>query len=433
MTKKIARGNDARHRLAAGAKELADVVGATLGPKGRNVVINRGYGQHSVTKDGVTVAKEVSPEGVVERMGAQLLLEASSKTADNVGDGTTTSAVLAGALLSRGLQDIESARFKLDIEAYKRGVNSTLKALVESIKAQAVPAETVAQLVNVATISANNDTELGTLIGEAMHKLGKDGVITVTESRGTETVVEQTEGFQFDRGYISHYMMTSPEKGEATHEDVPILVTDARISSAQDMIELMQKVAAAGHKKLVVIADDVSDEALTAIVVNRMRGSFMTLAVKAPGFGDKRLDVLQDIATVVGAKLISKTLGKTIEDVEFADMGGAACVTSDKDKTTVTGGKGDKKDIEARVNAVKSDLKNSPNEFDKERLKERIGRMLNGIAVLKVGGKTEAEMHEKKFLVEDAVCAVKAAMQGGVVAGFKIVCANHLKVLAKEF
>lgn len=418
MKKKNLRGVEARKRLAAGAKELSDIVGTTLGPKGRNTVINRGYGQHAVTKDGVTVAKEVSPEGAVERMGAQLLLEAASKTADNVGDGTTTSSVLAGALLERGLGDIETARFKIDIEAYKRGVYESLKAIIEKLKEQAVPVETEEQLVQVATISANNDADIGKLIGSTMHKLGKDGVITVQESRGVETEVEQTEGFQFDRGYISHYMMTDLEKGVAEHEDVPILVTDQRIASAVEVASLMRLCAEAGHRKMVIIADDLSDEALTSIVYNRVQGRFAALAVKAPGFGDRRVEQLQDIATIVGAKLVSKTLGHTgIEDVTFDELGGARSVTSDRDKTTVVGGKGSKKDIEERVNALKKDLERSPNEFDKERLRERIGRMTNGIAVLRVGGKTEAEMHERKYLVEDAVCAVKAAMQGGVVSG----------------
>lgn len=416
--KKNLRGKEARRRLAAGAQELADIVGTTLGPKGRNTVIGRGLGQHAVTKDGVTVAKEVVPEGEVERMGAQLILEASSKTADNVGDGTTTSAVLAGALLRRGLEDIEGARFKIDIEAYKRGVNYSLDKLTAHLRAKAVPIEKEEQLIQVATISANNNLELGSLIGASMFKLGQDGVITVQESRGVETEVEQTEGFQFDKGYISHYMITDQTEGIAHHEDVPILVTDQRINTAAEMGSIMRRCAEAGHRTLVIIADDIGDEALTAIFYNRLQGRFTTLAVKAPSFGDRRPDVLQDIATVVGAKLVSKTQGHLgIEEIVFEELGAAQSVTSDKDKTTVVGGKGNKTDIAERVKALKSDMARASNEFDKERIRERVGRLSNGIAVLRVGGKTEAEMHEKKYLVEDAVCAVKAAMQGGVVAG----------------
>lgn len=418
MAKQIFYGEDARLRLKAGVDKLADAVKATLGPKGKNVVIARGYGAPIVTKDGVTVAKEIDLADKAEQMGAELVREAASKTNDSVGDGTTTATLLAQELISLGFEKIKNSRFEVDVHAMRAGMQEYVEEVSKNLEAQA---EQIAgnrdRIAQVATISANNNEEVGHLLADLMMKVGKDGVVTVEESQGVTIETEHVEGMQFDRGYVSAYMVTNAERMEASYNDAHILITDKKLSSIQELLPILEKVAATGRKEVVIIAEDVDGEALTTLVVNKLRGAFNVLAVKAPGFGDRRKEMLKDIATLTGGKVIMDEIGLKLETVELSDLGRASRVTATKDKTTIVGGKGEEQAIQARISEIKSELANASNDFDKEKLQERLAKLTGGVAVIKVGASTEAEMKEKKFLIEDAVNATKAALEAGIVAG----------------
>ncbi len=418
MAKQIFYGDDARLRLKAGVDKLADAVKATLGPKGKNVVIARGYGAPIVTKDGVTVAKEVELSDKTEQMGAELVREAASKTNDSVGDGTTTATLLAQELISLGFERIKSSRFEVDVHAMRAGMQDYVEQVAKNLDAQA---EQIAgnrdRIAQVATISANNDEEVGNLLADLMMKVGKDGVVTVEESQGVGIETEHVEGMQFDRGYVSGYMVTNPERMEAVFNDAHLLITDKKISSIQEILPLLEKVAATGRKELVIVAEDVDGEALTTLVINKLRGAFNVLAVKAPGYGDRRKEMLKDIATLTGGKLVSDEIGLKLENAELADLGRASRVAATKDKTTIVGGKGGEADIKARIAEIRNELDAATSDFDKEKLQERLAKLTGGVAVIKVGAATESEMKEKKFLIEDAVNATKAALESGIVAG----------------
>jgi chaperonin GroEL len=418
MAKEIFYGEDARLRLKAGVDKLADAVKATLGPKGKNVVLSRGYGAPAVTKDGVTVAKEIDLPEKVEQMGAELVREAASKTNDAVGDGTTTATLLAQELITLGFDKIKSSRFEVDVHAMRAGMQEYVDEVVKNLDSQA---EQIAgnkdRIAQVATISANNNEEVGALLAELMMKVGKDGVVTVEESQGVGIETEHVEGMQFDRGYCSAYMITNGERMEASYNDPYILITDKKISSIQELLPTLEKVAQAGHKEMVIIAEDVDGEALATLVVNKLRGAFSALAVKAPGYGDRRKEMLKDIAVLTGGKVISEEVGLKLDSVSLEDLGRASRVTATKDKTTVVGGKGAEADIKKRVGEIRRELENTTSDFDKEKLQERLAKLTGGVAVIKVGAATESEMKEKKYLIEDAVNATKAALEEGIVAG----------------
>lgn len=418
MPKQIFYGDDARLRLKAGVDKLADAVKATLGPKGKNVVIARGYGSPIVTKDGVTVAKEIELSDKTEQMGADLVREAASKTNDSVGDGTTTATLLAQELIGLGFERIKSSRFEMDVHAMRAGMQEYVEQVSKNLEAQA---EQIAgnrdRIAQVATISANNDEEVGNLLADLMIKVGKDGVVTVEESQGVGTETEHVEGMQFDRGYVSGYMVTNSERMEAVFNDAHLLITDKKISSIQEILPLLEKVAATGRKELVIIAEDVDGEALTTLVINKLRGAFNVLAVKAPGYGDRRKEMLKDIAVLTGGKLVTDEIGLKLETLELGDLGRASRVSATKDKTTIVGGKGAEADIKNRINEIRSELDAASSDFDKEKLQERLAKLTGGVAVIKVGAATESEMKEKKFLIEDAVNATKAALESGIVAG----------------
>src|SRR5688572_15411280 len=418
MPKQIFYGDDARLRLKAGVDKLADAVKATLGPKGKNVVIARGYGTPIVTKDGVTVAKEIDLAEKTEQMGADLVREAASKTNDSVGDGTTTATLLAQELISLGFERMKSSRFEVDVHAMRAGMQDYVEQVSKNLEAQA---EQIAgnrdRIAQVATISANNDEEVGNLLADLMMKVGKDGVVTVEESQGVGIETEHVEGMQFDRGYVSGYMVTNNERMEAVFSDAHLLITDKKISSIQEILPLLEKVAATGRKELVIVAEDVDGEALTTLVINKLRGAFNVLAVKAPGYGDRRKEMLKDIAVLTGGKLVTDEVGLKIENVELADLGRASRVSATKDKTTIVGGKGAEGDIKARIDEIRYELDAATSDFDKEKLQERLAKLTGGVAVIKVGAATESEMKEKKFPIEDAVNATKAALESGIVAG----------------
>jgi chaperonin GroEL len=418
MAKQIFYGDEARLKLKAGVDKLADAVKATLGPKGKNVVIARGYGAPIVTKDGVTVAKEIDLADKTEQMGAELVREAASKTNDSVGDGTTTATLLAQDLINLGFEKIKNSRFEVDVHAMRSGMQEYVEEVSKNLDAQA---EQIAgnrdRIAQVATISANNNEEVGNLLADLMMKVGKDGVVTVEESQGVSIETEHVEGMQFDRGYVSAYMVTNAERMEASYNDAHILITDKKLSSIQELLPILEKVAATGRKEVVIIAEDVDGEALTTLVVNKLRGAFNVLAVKAPGFGDRRKEMLKDIATLTGGRVIMDEIGLKLETVELSDLGRASRVTATKDKTTIVGGKGNEQDIQKRIAEIKNELANASNDFDKEKLQERLAKLTGGVAVIKVGASTEAEMKEKKFLIEDAVNATKAALEAGIVAG----------------
>lgn len=418
MAKDIFYGEDSRLKLKAGLDKLADAVKVTLGPKGKNVVLDRGFGAPTVTKDGVTVAKEVELKDKTENMGAELVREASSKTNDAVGDGTTTATLLVQDIVNLGFQKIQGSRFEVDVESMRGGMQETLARVLESLDAQAEQIEgNQERIAQVATISANNDEEVGKLLAELMIKVGKDGVVTVEESQGVGIETEHVEGMQFDRGFVSPYMMTNPERMEASFNDAHLLITDKKISSIQELLPTLEKLAQAGTKELVIIAEDLDGEALATLVVNKLRGAFSALAVKAPGFGDRRKEMLKDIAALTGAKVISEEVGLKLDSIEVEDLGRASRVTATKDKTTIVGGKGSEEAIQKRISEIKNELQNTDSEFDREKLQERLAKLTGGVAVIKVGAATESEMKEKKYLIEDAVNATKAALESGIVAG----------------
>jgi len=414
MAKQILFNIDARNRMKKGVDTLADAVKVTLGPKGRNVVIEKKFGAPAITKDGVSVAKEIELEDPIENMGAQMVKEVASKTADIAGDGTTTATVLAQAIIGEGLKNVAAGANPMDL---KRGIDKAVTAVVANLKKQAQKiGNDNERIEQVGTISANNDNEIGKLIAQAMAKVGNEGVITVEESKNTETTVEVVEGMQFDRGYLSPYFVTNTEKMQVEMDNPYILIFDKKISVMKDIIGILEKVVQQG-RPLLIIAEDVDGEALATLVVNKLRGSLKIAAVKAPGFGDRRKEMLQDIAILTGGTVISEEQGYKLENAEFAYLGTAESVTIDKDNTTVVGGKGKKADIVARVNQIKSQLEATTSDYDREKMQERLAKLSGGVAVLYVGGGSEMEMKEKKDRVDDALHATRAAVEEGIVAG----------------
>ena len=404
---------EARAGLKRGVDQLADAVKVTLGPKGRNVVIDKKFGAPTVTKDGVTVAKEIELTDPIENMGAQMVKEVATKTSDLAGDGTTTATVLAQAIFREGLKNVTAGSNPM---ALKRGIDKAVTAIVEELKKISVPTSGRKEIAQVGAISANNDQEIGALIAEAMEKVGKDGVITVEEAKGLETTLETVDGMQFDRGYLSPYFVTDPEKMEAVLEGAMILIHDKKISSMKDLLPVLEKVAQLS-KPLLIIAEDIEGEALATLVVNKLRGTLRVCAVKAPGFGDRRKAMLQDIATLTNGKVISDEIGFKLENAVVADLGTAKRLVIDKDNTTIIDGGGDTKDIEGRVKEIRGAIDKSTSDYDKEKLQERLAKLAGGVAVINVGAPTEAEMKEKKARVEDALHATRAAVEEGIVPG----------------
>ena len=414
MSKQIFFEIDARNKMKKGVDTLANAVKVTLGPKGRNVVIEKKFGAPGITKDGVTVAKEIELEDPIENIGAQMVKEVASKTADIAGDGTTTATVLAQSIIGEGLKNVAAGANPMDL---KRGIDKAVIAVVEHLKKQSQSVgDNNEKIEQVASISANNDLTIGKLIAEAMQKVGKEGVITVEEAKGTDTTVEVVEGMQFDRGYISPYFVTNSEKMEAELENPYILIYDKKISSMKDILHILEKVAQSS-RPLLIIAEDLDGEALATLVVNKLRGTLKVAAVKAPGFGDRRKEMLQDIAVLTKGIVISEEQGYKLENADLTYLGEASSVTIDKDNTTVVGGKGEKKDITARVNQIKAQIETTTSDYDKEKLQERLAKLSGGVAVLYIGAATEMEMKEKKDRVDDALHATRAAVEEGIVPG----------------
>ncbi|MEO6901722.1 MAG: chaperonin GroEL [Bacteroidia bacterium] len=414
MAKDIIFNVDARDKLKKGVDALANAVKVTLGPKGRNVIIDKKFGAPIVTKDGVTVAKEIELKDPIENMGAQMLKEVASKTADAAGDGTTTATVLAQAIVTAGLKNVAAGANPMDL---KRGIDKAVLAVVENLNKQSQKVgDDNKKIEQVATISANNDSAIGKLIAEAMKRVKKEGVITVEEAKGTETTVEVVEGMQFDRGYISPYFVTDADKMQAVLETPLILITDKKISNMKELLPVLEKAVQTG-KPIIIIAEDVDSEALATLVVNKIRGSLKIVAVKAPGFGDRRKAMLEDIAILTGGTLISEERGYKLENADLSQLGTAEKVTIDKDNTTIVGGKGKKADITGRVNQIKTQIDATTSDYDKEKLQERLAKLAGGVAVLYVGAATEVEMKEKKDRVDDALAATRAAVEEGIVPG----------------
>ena len=414
MAKQLFFDIDARNRMKKGVDTLANAVKVTLGPKGRNVVIEKKFGAPSITKDGVTVAKEIELEDPIENMGAQMVKEVASKTADIAGDGTTTATVLAQSIISEGLKNVAAGANPMDL---KRGIEKAVQKVIEHLKGQSQTVGTdTSKIEQVAAISANNDAEIGKLIAEAMGKVGKDGVITVEEAKGTETGIEVVEGMQFDRGYISPYFVTNSEKMEAELDKPYILIYDKKVSAMKDILHILEKIAQQGAP-LLIIAEDLEGEALATLVVNKLRGTLRVAAVKAPGFGDRRKEMLQDIAVLTKGVVISEEQGYKLENADLSYLGRAERVVVDKDNTTIVGGQGKKEDITARVNQIKAQIEITTSDYDKEKLQERLAKLSGGVAVLNVGAATEVEMKEKKDRVDDALHATRAAVEEGIVAG----------------
>src|SRR5215213_3876440 len=414
MAKQIFFDIDARNKMKKGVDTLSDAVKVTLGPQGRNVVIEKKFGAPSVTKDGVTVAKEIELEDPIENMGAQMMKEVASKTADIAGDGTTTATVLAQSIISEGLKNVAAGANPMDL---KRGIDKAVAKVVEHLKgqSQAVGSDS-SKIQQVAAISANNDETIGKLIAEAFAKVGKDGVITVEEARGTETTVEVVEGMQFDRGYISPYFVTNSEKMEAEMDKPYILIYDKKISAMKDILHILEKIAQQGAP-LLIIAEDLEGEALATLVVNKLRGTLRVAAVKAPGFGDRRKEMLQDLAILTKGLVISEEQGYKLENADLTYLGKCERVVIDKDNTTIVGGRGEKDAIQGRINQIKSQIENTTSDYDREKLQERLAKLSGGVAVLNVGAATEVEMKEKKDRVDDALHATRAAVEEGIVPG----------------
>jgi len=425
MSKLIQYKEEAREALKRGVDKLANAVKVTLGPKGRNVVLDRGFGSPVITKDGVTVAKEIELEDKFENVGASLIQEVASKTNDMAGDGTTTATILAQAIVAEGFSAVSSGANPVVL---KRGMDKATEWVIAHLEGKKKKV-TSDNLKEVASISAN-DAELGKLIAEVFNEVGKDGVVTVEESQSAEMGRELVEGLQFDRGYISHYMVTNAERMESVFEDPYILITDRKISSINDIVPLLQKLNQAGKRDLVIIADDVDGDALATLVVNKLRGNFNALAVKAPGFGDRKKEMLEDIAIVTGGTVISEEKGIKLEAAELAMLGRAHKVKATKENTTIVDGKGKKSDIEKRVAQLKGQLDKTTSTYDKEKLQERLAKLSGGVAVIKVGGLTETEMKEKKFRIDDAVSATRAALEEGIVAGGGVALFNAARELA---
>jgi chaperonin GroEL len=404
---------DARARLKRGVDVLAEAVKITLGPKGRNVVIDKKFGSPTITKDGVTVAKEIELSDPVENMGAQMVKEVATKTSDLAGDGTTTATVLAQAIFREGLKNVTAGANPMEL---KRGIDKAVEAVVEDLRKLSVPSAGRKEIAQVGTISANNDKEIGTLIAEAMEKVGKDGVITVEEAKGLETTLETVDGTQFDRGYLSPYFVTDPEKMETALEDAYLLIHDKKISSMKELLPILEKVAQGG-KPLLIIAEDVDGEALATLVVNKLRGTLKVAAVKAPGFGDRRKEILRDIAVLTGGQVISEEVGFKLENVALTDLGRAKRIVVDKDNTTIVDGKGKADDIQGRINEIKAAIEKTTSDYDREKLQERLAKLSGGVAIINVGAATETELKEKKARVEDALHATRAAVEEGIVPG----------------
>lgn len=425
MSKVIIFNEEARQALKRGVDKLANAVKVTLGPKGRNVVIEQGYGSPTITKDGVTVAKEIELEDKMENLGAELVKEVASKTNDVAGDGTTTATVLAQAIIAEGIKNITAGASPL---AVKRGMEKALEAVVKELKDKVSQPVSGDMIEHVASISAN-DKEIGATIAAMVKEMGKEGVITVEEGQSLGIEQEVVKGLRIDKGYASAYMITNQDRMEAEFTDAPILVTDKKISSVQELLPLLEKVLKAGRKELVIIADDVEGEALTTLVLNKLRGAFNALAIKAPGFGDRRKEMLQDIAIVTGAAFISEELGRKLDSVELVDLGQARKVVATKDFTTFVDGKGDKTAIDARANAIKKQLEQADSTYDKEKLQERLAKLAGGVGVIRVGAATEVEMKEKKHRIEDAISATKAAVEEGIVPGGGVALLRAMVVL----
>jgi len=437
MAKQIVHGEESRQAILRGVNVLADAVKVTLGPKGRNVVIDKKFGSPTITKDGVTVAKEIELKDALENMGAQMVKEVASKTSDVAGDGTTTATVLAQSIFREGVKTVAAGANPM---ALKRGIEKAVEAIAGKVNkdgerekgeldkfSKPVQGENIAQ---VGTISANNDETIGRIIAEAMKKVGKDGVITVEESKTLETLLDVVEGMQFDRGYLSPYFVTDPERMEAVLENPYILIHEKKISSMKDLLPLLEQIAKGG-KPLVIIAEDVEGEALATLVVNKLRGTLHVCAVKAPGFGDRRKAMLQDIAILTGGKAITEDLGIKLENVQVSDLGQAKKVTVDKDNTTIVEGKGKHNEIEGRVKEIRSQIEKTTSDYDREKLQERLAKLVGGVAVIKVGAATETEMKEKKARVEDAMHATRAAVEEGIVPGGGVALARAAAVLDK--
>jgi len=428
MAKQLFFDIEARNRMKKGVDVLANAVKVTLGPKGRNVVLEKKFGAPSITKDGVTVAKEIELEDPIENMGAQMVKEVASKTADIAGDGTTTATVLAQSIISEGLKMVAAGSNPMDL---KRGIDKAVSKVVEHLKGQSqAVGNDNSKIQQVAAISANNDMEIGKLIAEAMKKVGKEGVITVEEAKGTETGIEVVEGMQFDRGYISAYFVTNSEKMEAELENPYILIYDKKISNMKDILHILEKVAQSG-RPLLIIAEDLEGEALATLVVNKLRGTLKVAAVKAPGFGDRRKEMLQDIAVLTKGIVISEEQGYKLENADLSYLGVASTVTIDKDNTTVVGGKGKKEDITARINQIKSQIESTTSDYDREKLQERLAKLSGGVAVLNIGAATEMEMKEKKDRVDDALHATRAAVEEGIVPGGGVAFIRAIESLEK--
>ncbi|HEX8493747.1 MAG TPA: chaperonin GroEL [Pyrinomonadaceae bacterium] len=426
MAKQVVHGEDSRAAILRGVNQLADAVKITLGPKGRNVVIDKKFGSPTITKDGVTVAKEIELKDALENMGAQMVREVASKTSDVAGDGTTTATVLAQAIFREGVKTVAAGANPM---ALKRGIDKAVERATEEIKrlSKPVKGEMIAQ---VGTVSANGDTTIGGIIASAMEKVGKDGVITVEESRTMDTSLEVVEGMQFDRGYLSPYFVTDPERMEAVLDNPLILINEKKISSMKDLLPLLEQVAKMG-KPMLIIAEDVEGEALATLVVNKLRGTLNIAAVKAPGFGDRRKAMLEDIAILTGGKVISEDLGIKLENVKLEDLGRAKKVTIDKDNTTIVEGAGKQGDIEGRVKTLRAQIEDTTSDYDREKMQERLAKLVGGVAVIKVGAATETEMKEKKARVEDAMHATRAAVEEGIVPGGGVTLVRAAKALEK--
>ena len=428
MSKQLFFDIEARNKMKKGVDTLANAVKVTLGPKGRNVVLEKKFGAPSVTKDGVTVAKEIELEEPIENMGAQMVKEVASKTSDSAGDGTTTATVLAQSIIGEGLKNVAAGANPMDL---KRGIDKAVKSVVESLKKQSqTVGNDTKKIEQVASISANNDSAIGKLIAEAMVKVSKDGVITVEEAKGTDTTVEVVEGMQFDRGYISPYFVTNSEKMEVELQNPYILIYDKKVSAMKDILHLLEKIAQQGAPML-IISEDLEGEALATLVVNKLRGTLKVAAVKAPGFGDRRKEMLQDIAILTAGVVISEEQGYKLENADLTYLGRAERVVIDKDNTTVVGGKGKKSDITARVNQIKAQIEVTTSDYDKEKLQERLAKLSGGVAVLNVGAGTEVEMKEKKDRVDDALHATRAAVEEGIVPGGGVAYIRTIEALDK--
>ncbi len=413
MAKQIIYEDDARRKILAGVRKLNDAVKVTLGPTGKVVIFEKGFGAPSVTKDGVTVSKEVELEDPFENMGAKLVNQVATKTSDVAGDGTTTATILAESIYSQGMKNVTAGANPMSI---KRGIDKAVEKAVERLKEIAIPVKGKKDIQAIGTVSANHDAEIGELLANALDKVGKDGVVTIEEGKSTETTLEFVEGMQFDKGYISPYFINKTEELSVEYEDAYLLLHEKKISNLRELIPILEKIAQI-RKPIVIIAEDVESEALTALVVNKLRGVLQCVAVKAPGFGDRRKAMMEDIAIVTGGKLISEDLGLKLENVEISSLGTAAKVTIDKDTTTIVQGKGAQKDIQARIEMIRKQIEDTTSDYDREKLNERLAKLTGGVALIKVGAHTEAEMHEKKARVEDAYHATKAAAEEGIVPG----------------